>query len=128
MMLHPGFFVAIGGACGAVARYFATGAVMHRLGAGFPYGTLAVNVLGSLLIGLVAGWFLREGAAAKPALQAFLITGFLGGFTTFSAFSLEAFTMLNRGAVLPALSYALLSVLLTIAACALGIWLVKAVA
>lgn len=118
--------VALGGALGAVSRLLASGAIMHRMGANFPYGTMAVNVLGSLAIGAVAGWFLREGVEAKPTLQAFLITGFLGGFTTFSAFSLDAYTLLQRGDTQTALIYAVASVVLTIAACALGIWLVKA--
>ena len=99
---------------------------MRLLGAGFPYGTLAVNILGSLAIGLMAGWFLREGVEAKPALQAFLITGLLGGFTTFSAFSLETLTLLQRNEMTAAFSYMGLSLLLTLGACAFGFWLVKA--
>lgn len=119
--------VAAGGAMGAVSRYLMGGAVMRMFGVGFPYGTLAVNVLGSLTIGLVAGWFLRDMVEAKPALQAFVITGFLGGFTTFSAFSLETISMLERGGYASALAYIGLSMLLAIAACGLGITLVKAI-
>ena len=119
--------IAAGGALGAVARYLLGGAIMRFAGSGLPYGTLAVNVLGSLAIGLVVGWFMRDVAAAKPAMQAFVITGFLGGFTTFSAFSLETVNMLQRGDYVPALSYIALSILLTLAACALGFSIVKAI-
>ena len=119
--------VAAGGALGASARYLMGGVAMRMAGVGFPYGTLMVNVLGSLFIGLVAGWFLRDMVEAKPVLQAFVITGFLGGFTTFSAFSLEAISMLQRGDYLSGLAYVGLSVLLALTACGLGIALVKAV-
>ncbi len=118
--------VAAGGAIGAMVRYALAALVMRGASTGFPYGTLAVNVLGSLLIGLLAGYFMREGLEAKPAMQAFLMTGILGGFTTFSAFSLETITMINRGDTLPALSYVGLSVVLSLAACAFGVWLLKA--
>lgn len=118
--------VAAGGALGASARYVVTGLVLRKMGTYFPYGTLAVNVLGSLVIGMVAGWFLREMAEAKPALQAFVITGFLGGFTTFSAFSLEMLNLLQRGDTGQAFTYAMASVILTLGACALGLMLVKA--
>ncbi len=118
--------IAAGGALGAVMRYLMSGAVLRYAGTGFPYGTLAVNIVGSLLIGVVAGWFLREMGEGKAALQAFIITGFLGGFTTFSAFSLETVNMLQRGDTLPALVYMGASVLLTVGACALGFMLLKA--
>ena len=118
--------IAAGGAIGAVARYAMSGYMLRCAGAGFPYGTLAVNLLGSLLIGLLAGYFMREGIEAKPVIQAFLITGVLGGFTTFSAFSLETLSMINRGDMLPALTYVGLSVILALGACALGFMLVKA--
>lgn len=118
--------IALGGALGAVLRYGVTGWVMRHAGAGFPYGTLAVNTLGSLAIGLIAGWFLREMAEAKPMLQAFLITGLLGGFTTFSAFSLETVSLLQRGDYTAAFSYIAASLLLCVSACALGLILVKA--
>ncbi|MDG1287681.1 MAG: fluoride efflux transporter CrcB [Rickettsiales bacterium] len=117
--------IAAGGALGACARYLMSGAVSRFAGVGFPYGTLAVNVLGSLLIGLIAGYFMREGLEAKPAMQAFLITGVLGGFTTFSAFSFEALAMFNRGDTLNAASYVSLSVLLGLGACALGFMLIR---
>jgi len=117
--------IAAGGALGAVMRYALGAYVMRHAGAGFPYGTLAANVVGSLLIGLLAAYFMRQGVEVKPTTQAFLITGMLGGFTTFSAFSLETFTMLNRGDAVSAFSYVGLSLILGLAACALGFMLLR---
>lgn len=128
MTLSLLFPIAIGGAFGAAARAMLSGLIMRQMGASFPYGTLSVNIIGSLIIGLLAGWLLREGTEVRPALHAFLITGFLGGFTTFSAFSLETITMLHRGDTLSALLNMGLSVLLTVAACALGLYLIKSIA
>jgi len=109
--------VAAGGAAGSVARYLA-GLAATMLGAGFPWGTLAVNLLGSALIGLAAGL----GASGDARLL--LVTGFLGGFTTFSAFSLEAVGLAGRAPFLAVL-YVLGSVLLGLAACALTFMLVR---
>lgn len=117
--------IAAGGAIGAVARYAMGAYVLRYAGAGFPYGTLAVNLLGSLLIGLIAGYFVREGVEVKPALQAFLITGVLGGFTTFSAFSLETLTLLNRGDTMIAGIYVIASLLCCLLACGVGLYLMK---
>jgi CrcB protein len=95
--------VAVGGAAGSVLRH----ATQLWLRGAFPWGTLAVNLLGSLLIGLCAGWSERQGAAwVRP----WLMTGFLGGFTTFSAFSLENGQLLREGRFLPALLYIVVSV------------------
>ena len=91
------------------------------LGPGFPWWTLAVNVAGSFLIGLLAGLFgaLETGHHARL----FLTTGFLGGFTTFSAFSLDALTLWERGAASHAALYVLASVLLSLLAAAMGLML-----
>lgn len=120
-------WIAIGGAAGAVSRALVSGAMLRQFGAGFPYGTFAANIVGSLLIGALAGWMLRDLGEIKAPLQALLITGFLGGFTTFSAFSLEMVVMLQRGDWGMALSYAAASLVLTVAACAAGFMAVKAV-
>jgi len=113
--------VFIGGGLGAIARHGVNRAGFAVLGPGFPWWTLAVNVVGSLAIGLLAGLFgaLETGHNARL----FLITGFLGGFTTFSAFSLDALTLWERGAVLQSGLYILGSVILSLIAAALGLML-----
>lgn len=91
---------------------------------GWPWGTLFVNLLGSLLIGALVGWFgLRP---ASDALRLGLITGVLGGFTTFSAFSMETVEMLRAGDTAAGLAYVAMSVVLGLAACALGLWAARA--
>jgi fluoride exporter len=87
--------VALGGALGSVARYAAQSAVLTRLGAGFPFGTLAVNLVGAALMGLLAG--VLAGRVTPTAL--FLGTGVLGGFTTYSAFNQEVINLAMRGEV-----------------------------
>ena len=105
------FLVMIGGAAGAGLRYEAGRLALGRFGGAFPWGTLGVNLLGSLLIGLLAALLLSDAAAAGRPAWLFLATGLLGGFTTFSAFSLELFTMFTRGQPLAAAAYAAASVL-----------------
>lgn len=113
------FLVFIGGGLGAVARHGANRAGLALLGPGFPWWTLAVNVGGCFLIGLLAGLFgaLETGHNARL----FLITGFLGGFTTFSAFSLDALTLWQRGAPMQAGLYIVGSVILSLFAAAMGL-------
>lgn len=119
-------WVGLGGLLGAIARY----ALSLRLSAAtapsaglapLPWGTLAVNLLGCLAIGLLAGLALR-GDWLGPALQLFLFTGVLGGFTTFSAFGLEALTLLLQRQWALALGYVLASVGLGLLAVAAGLW------
>ena len=113
--------VFVGGGLGAMARHGVGRAGLALLGPGFPWWTLAVNVAGSFLIGLLAGLFgaLETGHHARL----FLTTGFLGGFTTFSAFSLDALTLWERGAASHAALYVLASVLLSLLAAAMGLML-----
>ncbi|MAP93714.1 MAG: fluoride efflux transporter CrcB [Ponticaulis sp.] len=102
---------ALGGAIGAAGR-FSTGALMLKLmGPGWPWGTYTVNIFGSLVMGLVIGWFAHKGGAAGNA-QIFLTTGILGGFTTFSAFSLETARLVETKAYTQAALYAGSSVIL----------------
>ena len=115
-MITPVISVAIGGALGAVARY------LVGLAVAFPLGTLAVNVLGSFAIGLVWALFAARGLQAWLPL---VMTRFLGGFTTFSAFSLDTLRLVEGGRVAAAGGYVLASVMLSLLACALGLWLVK---
>lgn len=100
--------VMMGGALGAGARYLVGKALLGWLGPDYPWGTLAVNVLGGLAMGALAGMLGRMTAGDQARL--FLAVGVLGGFTTFSAFSLELVTMLERGAIMTAMGYALASV------------------
>jgi CrcB protein len=88
--------VAVGGALGAVFRYLLSGWAQDLAGASFPWGTLAVNVLGSFLIGLLMAAFL-EHATASPVTRAFWVIGVIGGFTTYSAFSYETVALLSIG-------------------------------
>jgi CrcB protein len=88
--------VFIGGGIGAVARYVLQGLVYRGTGAGFPYGTLVVNVLGALAIGVLMT-AMEERFAAAPPVRVFLTVGILGGFTTFSSFSYETIALLRSG-------------------------------
>ncbi|MCZ7674988.1 MAG: fluoride efflux transporter CrcB [Roseovarius sp.] len=124
-MLTNLFQVAIGGAFGASARYLTSAATMRLLGPGFPRGTLAVNVLGSFLMGVLVVALAHLGGTRPAPL---LVTGVLGGFTTFSAFSLDALTLWERGQAVPAGLYVAASVGLSLAAIVLGMALTRAVA
>jgi len=118
-------YVALGGALGASGRHLVGLWAGRALGVGFPYGTFIVNVVGSLLMGLLIGWLLtREGG---DNLKLFLATGFLGGFTTFSAFSLDAFNLLERKAYTPFFLYVAGSVVVAIAALAIGLFIARRV-
>jgi CrcB protein len=117
--------VAAGGAIGAVARHLVGGFALKHLGAGFPYGTLAVNVVGSLAMGLLIALFARHGIAGGGA-RLFLATGVLGGFTTFSAFSLEVALLWERGEPGLAALYITLSVAAAVAALFGGLAIVRA--
>ena len=122
--MTPVLAVALGGALGSVARYLLVGQMARWLGPAFPWGTLVVNVVGGLVIGLLA-----EAMALKwpvsPETRLFLITGVLGGFTTFSAFSLEAVALVERGAFGAALAYVAASVVLSVGAVLVGFALVR---
>ena len=113
--------IASGGAIGALLRYWTSIAVHGRLGMAFPYGTLAVNVLGSLLMGFLYIWLIDR-MAAGPALRAFLLVGVLGAFTTFSIFSMETLNLLEAGHPGKALANVLVSVLVCVTAAALGVF------
>jgi len=119
--------IAAGGALGSVARYLMAGQVGRWLGLEFPFGTLAVNVVGSLVMGLIVEAVAR-GVDLAPEWRAFLTIGILGGFTTFSAFSLDTAVLLERGAWGAAAAYVLASVVASILGLFAGLWLVRLVA
>ena len=119
--MNPIFSVMAGGALGAAARYLASLALAAR--GGFPYATLAVNLLGGFAMGVLAALVLR--GVASESLRLFVGVGILGGFTTFSAFSLESFQMIQRGQIAVASGYAIASVIGSIAALALGFAVVR---
>lgn len=112
-------FIAVGGAIGAVLRYLGSTAVYAWLGRGFPYGTLFVNVLGSLIMGVLA-ILLIERISTGPELRALLMIGLLGSFTTFSTFSIETLNLIEQGWLIKAGLNILLSVILCLAAAWVG--------
>ena len=114
--------VALGSALGGACRYLVSLALNGS--SGFPYGTLAVNVVGSLAIGTLSGWF-AHGAGNAAALRAFAVVGFCGGFTTFSTFSNETFRMLENGQFGQLSLYVAISLLAGLAAVAIGYALVR---
>ncbi|MEP0191676.1 MAG: fluoride efflux transporter CrcB [Erythrobacter sp.] len=121
--------VAIGGAIGAVARYqlgrFVTHSIGSPTGAQFPWPTFAANILGCLAMGLLFGWLARN-AGAGESLRLLLGVGLLGGFTTFSAFSLEMLLLAERGAAGLASLYAVGSVIAGVGALYLGLTIMRA--
>ncbi|HJR68555.1 MAG TPA: fluoride efflux transporter CrcB [Gammaproteobacteria bacterium] len=114
-------WVAVGGALGSVARYACSGLAVRWLGGGFPWGTLFVNIAGSFVIGVLAALVTADGRPALgPDARAFFIVGILGGFTTFSSFSLETLNLARSGALGAAAANAGLSLVSCLAAVWLG--------
>lgn len=112
-------WIAIGSALGGMARYWCVGAAAVVLGASFPWGTLIVNIAGSFLIGLIATLAGPEGRLGLGTTTVqFLTVGFLGGYTTFSAFSLQTLDLIRDGEMLRACGYVAGSVVL----CLLAVW------
>lgn len=117
-------YVALGGALGAVARYLTGMAAVRVMGHGFPWGTLTVNIFGSFLMGVLVVALAELSATRFAPL---LMTGLLGGFTTFSAFSLDAVALYERGAIGLAAGYVGMSVVLSLLALAAGMILSRGV-
>lgn len=117
--------VFVGAGIGGALRHGVNVAALKLLGAGFPYGTLIVNVAGSFIMGLLIGWFAHR-ADPGQSWRLFLTTGLLGGFTTFSTFSLDAALLYERGQLWAAASYAAASFGLAIGGVFAGLHLVRA--
>ena len=119
------FSIALGGAIGSLGRYFLSSQITHVVGPGFPWGILIVNILGCFTMGVIA-----ELAALtwnmSPEMRSFLTTGFLGGFTTFSAFALDTAVLTERGDLMGTMFYVVGSVGGSVAALFFGLALVRA--
>ena len=123
--MPPLLIVMLGGAIGAGFRYHIGYAALRNLGPAFPFGTWIVNLLGGLLMGILAGQLARWTNTEGEPLRLFLGVGVLGGFTTFSAFSLETATMLIRGELVMAAAYAVSSVAGSVMMLFIGLYLVR---
>lgn len=119
--------VMLGGAIGSAARLGVGRLTLHQFGPHYPWGTLIVNLSGGFAMGLLAALLARFGAGAE-GYRHLIGIGLLGGFTTFSAFSLDAAVMLERGDLAGAAGYALVSVIGSIIALFAGLWLVRVLA
>lgn len=120
-----GFLIVfIGSGIGGAARHSVNLLALRAIGTAFPYGTLAINILGSFVMGCVVAWFAFRGDASQEA-RLFLTTGIIGGFTTFSAFSIDTAMLWERGAWFAAAGYVALSVTLSLAAVFAGLALAK---
>ena len=117
--------VALGGAIGASARYLSGKAILQTLGSNFPYGTMFVNVVGSFVMGLLAVYLMERMDGSFGRFAPFLMTGVMGGFTTFSAFSLDALYLIERGRFGAATLYMGGSVFLALGALYIGMTLAR---
>ena len=117
--------VALGGAIGASLRHGLGLAMLRVFGPGFPVGTLLANVIGGLLMGVLMGWLVRDMPESGPSIRLFAGVGVLGGFTTFSAFSLDALRMLEAKTYGVFFSYVGASVILSIGAVAVGLYIMR---
>lgn len=115
-------YIAIGGAIGAVLRFTVSNGVYSLLGRGFPWGTLVVNVFGSLLMGLLYVFFV-ERMSITVEMRSLILVGLLGAFTTFSTFSIETLNLIESGDLIPAGINMFVSVFFCVAACWLGLML-----
>jgi CrcB protein len=124
LRMNEFLLVAAGGALGASARHLVGVVSLRAFGSSFPAGTFIVNVVGSLAMGIFIG-LLAIKLQGSEALRFFVATGFLGGFTTFSTFSLDFNALWERGDTLLAIGYVLASVVLALGALMFGMWLVR---
>jgi fluoride exporter len=121
-----GFVVVfVGGGIGAAARHGVNLVAARLVGTAFPYGTLFINVTGSFAMGIIAGYFAFRSSGLSQHWRLFLTTGILGGYTTFSAFSLEAALLYERGQVATTAAYVFASVVLAIAGLFCGLAIMR---
>jgi len=126
LLLHPIVVVFLGAGTGGVLRHLMNLVAPRLLGAGFPFATLIINVSGSFLMGVMTGYLaFRNDLPFHQELRLFLTTGLLGGYTTFSTFSLDFLFLMERGETLLALAYVLGSVALGLLGVFAGIWLLR---
>lgn len=116
--------VALGGACGAVSRYLVGNVVGKALGNSLPYGTFVINIIGCFFMGLLMTLIVEKQQLAA-AWRLLLCVGFLGGFTTFSSFGYESFSLVSSGRLLEAFGYAGGSVILGLLAATVGVYLAR---
>jgi len=119
--------IGAGGALGAISRHYVGQLALRTMGSGQPWGTLSVNILGGLLMGLLVGWLAATERADATSIRLLAAVGFLGGFTTFSAFSLEMLRMLETRAWMTAFAYAAGSVILSVGAVMIGLMIMRKV-
>ncbi len=118
--------VGVGGALGAMARFGVNHGSVQLFGHGFPWATMIVNILGSFLMGIMIAKFSTMDHVSNE-MRSLIITGFLGAFTTFSTFSLDFITMWERGEMIQAFGYMLISVIASITALMFALWLMRGV-
>jgi CrcB protein len=119
------FLIVVGGGVGSMARHIVNEICAATFGVNFGWGTLFVNILGSFLMGVLAGWFALK-ADGGELLRLFMTTGVLGGFTTFSAFSLDAVLLWQRGDTIPAIMYVVGSVTMALLSLIAGLAIIRA--
>lgn len=117
--------VGLGGFLGSVTRYVISISIQSRIEHGFPFGTLTVNIIGCFVIGILIGVSLSKSITISDNIKLFISTGFLGGFTTFSAFSAETLALIDKGDFSIAFIYAAVSVILGLLATWIGIILIR---
>jgi CrcB protein len=117
--------VFVGGGLGAAARHWVNRAMLALVGPDYPAGTLVVNIMGSMAMGMLAAWFAFRGETTTAGERLFLTTGVVGGFTTFSAFALDTRVMWERHDVVAALIYVAASVILSILGLVAGLYIVR---
>jgi CrcB protein len=126
-VIKEALLVFVGGGVGSVLRYVIGRTAVASLGGSFPWGTLLVNIFGSLAAGLIIGFLSTRAGAESETARLLIMTGFLGGFTTFSAFSIDAVALAQREPGMAA-AYVFGSVALSLVAAMLGLWLARAAA
>ena len=117
-------FIGAGGALGAMLRYLVVLASSRVFGASFPYGTLTVNIVGSVLMGMIVAHAMHH-ESLSDEMRGLIITGFLGGFTTFSAFSLDVVSLFERGDNMAVIGYIMGSIILSVVGLMLGMSVIK---